>query len=998
MICRLSGTFKAAREAGMFCRQLWTLRRRCCPRSVLLVGVALCLVYQTLAVARSRLKASPTVSTLPNKSTEPVEQFGQLLIKHPERLNSVIGALKNESSNVQLSPSGSGRKAVVLIGQRVAADTEVQLYLRVLQEQGYAVRVWRYAEASAALRRDVGAPGGSDWALLLCVPGGSERVCSSRAESPLLQPHQRVSVIPELDRAFSHLAGLCRFQSDSRLSGLEFPIIPSACEQRRDGGSPATPQWTPPHPPLGLAAGRGFVAMVKVYVLVTSVTPLTAFLHPTGLVRTDLSSSGYVSKLQPFLMKHLGADAPLALASVREAVGGVLLAATATVSASQPRSRCVLCFQLLTFTLHFNGSLLPEIVQVQKDLHFEDLEDPDFEGQITKELILEDALKFLLPPTTENPDLTKLFSESGTPIGEKYGGCVGTNGACLPPGEAHLLLQFAHQLRTGGPFKLLYPATSPGLTALQHHLSQRFRTAGNSGTGVLLAGLLSWVLNQTGMGDPEGPRGGTSAEGSPNSLLEKYYSQRSDCGHDRCSDPHLRQVYTDPPLALSPPFSPGVREYQAEVPFDTVTVRIRAEPVDCSCQVHLDERRGPRMANYPVGLGSSRISILVTDESEAEPVIMTIYTLSIYRQTRPSLPMFSEHVTCGFQQDCGLLVQPDRPCGLEPLSGTPSPGEPQVYDRACSSGDAPGRWVVPCLSCSDNRTCDWREVSWQPYGCRHPVLTRPQLQSCLMDRKVLFIGDSTNRGMMYYLMERVNATLQDWDKAHDTIVYHNVNQGHTLISYSYYPQFWLEKARRPTFKRALELLIERSRPLEDSAQTVLVAGGVQWLNTNHLTILHQVLKRENLLNILVVVKSLGMGFHLPVDGIRSLSLRGVQDLYSVNENILTAAKHYGYEVIDTFRITMGRYKEFLQGKCACHFHEVGRPASSPAPLHRQMKLFGQGEEGGTGPSTAGPQQDQRPGPGPGSPYHVHGPVNQVYSEILLSRLCASPRNSTLRPH
>lgn len=34
------------------------------------------------------------------------------------------------------------------------------------------------------------------------------------------------------------------------------------------------------------------------------------------------------------------------------------------------------------------------------------------------------------------------------------------------------------------------------------------------------------------------------------------------------------------------------------------------------------------------------------------------------------------------------------------------------------------------------------------------------------------------------------------------------------------------------------------------------------------------------------------------------------------------AKQYGYEVVDTFIITMGRYKEFLPGKCGCHFHEV----------------------------------------------------------------------------
>lgn len=48
----------------------------------------------------------------------------------------------------------------------------------------------------------------------------------------------------------------------------------------------------------------------------------------------------------------------------------------------------------------------------------------------------------------------------------------------------------------------------------------------------------------------------------------------------------------------------------------------------------------------------------------------------------------------------------------------------------------------------------------------------------------------------------------------------------------------------------------------------------------------------------------------------------VRNLYKENLSILEAAKKYGYEVVDTFTITMGRHKEFLQGSCGCHFHEV----------------------------------------------------------------------------
>lgn len=81
--------------------------------------------------------------------------------------------------------------------------------------------------------------------------------------------------------------------------------------------------------------------------------------------------------------------------------------------------------------------------------------------------------------------------------------------------------------------------------------------------------------------------------------------------------------------------------------------------------------------------------------------------------------------------------------------------------------------------------------------------------SCRPFSQVMFIGDSTNRGMMYFLMERVNSSLEDWGKAHDTLVYGNLNGGRTLVSYSYYPQFWLDKKQRPTFGQALLQLLHR---------------------------------------------------------------------------------------------------------------------------------------------------------------------------------------------
>ncbi|KAF7653264.1 hypothetical protein LDENG_00085140 [Lucifuga dentata] len=937
------------REAGML------LRRR--SGLLLLLGVAVCLFYQTLTVTRNRLKSGEQPA---NK--KPPDGF---LLGDDRRLVSALESFQREKDIQQVALRlGGRRRAVVLTGRHVVSDTEVQLYQRVLQQRSYDVQLSRYAETSGMLRNH-----GDQWNLLVCL-SNSEKSCMRRISFSRLKPHQRVNMVPWLMEAFSDSGGgRCKFYKPKLISGFPLSMKPHACgstneefwvfqqsvEQDRRAAASSTP--------------RGLVAVVTAYVLVTSAKPLTSFLHEVSVVRTSEDLSGRCTQLRTFLLQQLGTTASHdALRHVKKVIGQVLKAAS-TSEETNSLHRCLLCYQLLTFTLLFTNSLVPIVVKVETDLTFTELRDVAFDGQITKELILEDVLHFLLSSHTET---------AGT---ETYGGCRGTNGLCLPEDEFLLLLQFHRQMKTPGAFQLLYPCSSSEDSSSSS--SSSIMADGSSRVSdlsILLFRLSSFyelqrnhsyrnVQTEAVANQESGP--------APHDLL----------GRERCVDPHLRQIYTDPPLALTPPFSPWVKEYRAEVPFDVVTVRIRPEPISSACRVHLDEHRGLRMANYPVGLGNSKISILVVDEAVPDPVVMTIYTVHMYRESRPSLPMFGDHVMCGFEQDCGLVVQPARPCGLQPLRESGA-----SHDR-CSSGDVPGWWVVPCLSCADNRTCDWREVAWQPDGCYHHLLDRPQLQECMMDRTLLFIGDSTNRGMMYFLMERINSSLEVWGKVHDTLIYRNLNGGHTHVSYSYYPQFWLQKNLRPTFQQALQQLLLRSRPLVNSNQTMLVVGGVQWLNTNHLRVVRDVLKREGLSNIMVAVKSLALGFHLPVDGVRSLSLREIQDLYGENQNIVATAKKLGYEAIDTFGITVGRYKEFLQGRCACHFHEVEKLWFSKALPHGKLNIakntdgtMSTNTRTGFSSRSAVPDSEQWSESNTSS-YHVRGPVNQVYSEILLSRLC-----------
>ncbi|KAK1790393.1 hypothetical protein P4O66_014294, partial [Electrophorus voltai] len=961
-VCSSSPTSPSL-KAGMLLRRTWTLRRKCCTGPLLLLGIAVFLVYQTLVVDRSWFR--PVQANRRNKSVMS-ERDHTLLLKDPEQLGSLLEMLR-ANHKVRGPKRGCLERAIVLAGQHVPSDTEVQLYWRVLQEQGYHVEQGRYAETSNSFRRDL--TDGREWSLLICLKD-SEKSCLRKINVAHPQPYQKVNIIPAFVGAFFDMGGTCRFLMDSRLSGLSLPIIPSACAPSRLDQE-GTPHRTGNEGSLRAQssplANQGLVATVNVYVMVTSVMPLTAFIHHTGLVRTHLEKNSYPTKLLGFFTERLGPTLCLpAYEHMNQVIDDVLTAAVlATAESSSQRSffstharthtrahahthilehyflccRCRLCFQMLTFTLHYDASVYPVVVKVQTGLCFDGMKDPDFDGQITKEYILEDMLKLLFPPcTSENSSQS---AEDATII-KQSGGCERSNGLCVAADELQILLQFYEQLTRPGSFDMLFPRSS-NFSDLQHDLIQRFPGAAHSGMGAGLIVLLEGLSSSYTLRIP------TESKDDSASLGHKKWSP-DPSESERCAEPHLRQIYTDPPLLLTPPFKPWVKEYHSEVPFDIITIRIRPEPTSMHCRVRLDDHNGPRMANYPIGLGNSRINILVMDESGMEPVVITIYTLHIFRESRPSLPMFDEYVMCGFIQ------------------------------ALCEE-----RYSVP----------PWTAAWWSDLISRVVwslllvlgLQVNPRLHSLALQEisPVLFIGDSTNRGMMYYLMERVNTTLEDWDKAHDTIVYHNVNQGRTLISYSYYPQFWLHTSQRPTFQTALQQLIERSRPLENSPQTVLVAGGVQWFSLEHLKTIQQVLQRERLQKIVVVVKSLGLGFHLPVDGIHSLSLTGLQKLDNVNKNILDSAKRFGYEVVDTFSITMGRYKEFLQGRCVCHFHEVGKPSLPTVPAHRwhARESLGRVSVGGTSVQQAGDWAQRSVS------YHVMGAVNQVYSEILLSRVCAS---------
>ncbi|XP_015482928.1 cadherin-like and PC-esterase domain-containing protein 1 isoform X1 [Parus major] len=1033
----------------MVCGQVPRCRRLCRPRPFLLaLVVALCLFCQTLTPLMSSSILSAVVNGIaPNKLTK--TQQGRYKEVSPSTIHCFLPGSNSETvKKIDVSILqyfGSHTRRAVLYAPAAHHETDRQLCQRILAKHGYTVTVLENRRLVEDLRHEGPYHSGmTPWDLFICLSSrrNDGTGCFQTEDLRNIEHFQKVNLLPEIQHFLCRKEGLC--QITKAFSDLQLPLVTPDCSgqpglskastaRNVSQGSTLTEQARASHPQhwwkqsmstklnqvsttsdhKDILKAQDLSVIIKAYVLVTSLTPLRAFIHSTTTVWHPPKKKHFTIKLKRFFEIFFRNSSPQqAFNNMKEAINKLLLITEvfSKSSASGPNSfnQCSQCFQMLTFDIGFSMSIHPVVLKVHENFDFQVENESTIQDQISKELLFEDTFKFLL----SNESSTSSFIEALQKI---YGSSVTKDGTynredeqCFSLEQINSMITFIKELKSLGPFELLFPSSAPKIQMLLQDLYRMVDPMRRLNSVLTVHWLLSSVLQQFQFMNKEAHTNLSEWQLSQENMSPKqnvpsdfrknhealHYSSKTgerQCSYDKDTLSHIRQIFTSPQLDLNPQFNPKIREYYAEVPFDMVTVKIGAEPSNCQCHVHLDDKNGPSNANYPLGLGLNKVIILLMDDSQPSPEVVSSYRITIYREDRPSLPLFDDYMMCGFVQDCASKIRPEESCGLQPLSHEYLSAISQTVFKTCETGDTKGQWIVPCLSCSDNRTCDWREITWQPHGCRYSVLAKPELQRCVEGRRILFIGDSTNRGMMYYLIERVNKTLQEWQKTHDVKCYHNINEGKTFISYSYYPQFWMNANQRPTFEKALEQLLQRSRPLENTDQTVLIVGGVQWLNSNHLQIIQKVLNRENLSNILVIVKSIGMGFHLPVDGIHSLSQAEVQNLWNENLIILDTAKNLGYEVVDTFVITMGRYKEFLQGKCGCHFHEVVKSNPSEERPHITMTLSRHYTLGKYFGSQSKPSQLQDYTTNSQSPYHVRGPINQVYSEILLSRLCANKR-------
>eukprot|EP00069_Balaena_mysticetus_P016088 bmy_09611T0 len=335
---------------------------------------------------------------------------------------------------------------------------------------------------------------------------------------------------------------------------------------------------------------------------------------------------------------------------MKEAISKLLLAAEvfSETSTLGPKvfHRCRLCFQLLTFDIGYGSVRSPVVLQVHEHLNFQDDDNMDFEDQNTEEFLLKDTFNFLLSNESSLSIFSEIFQRlyrsgifkvpfsllcrvpcfpflvSGLPLKplEPFDpegmGCIimkneceenggGENyqkelNQCLSLEEINSIMTFIKELRSLGQFQLQHRKLNYGTAAVPQ------------------------IINET---------------------------KEIHCINDKDAQCHIKQIFTHPHLELNPEFNSKIKDYYSEVPFDVVTLTIGAETSKCQCKVYLQERAGPSFANYPLGLGMNKISMLVVDESPIQGETLITYKLTIYREDRPSLPLFEDFTACGFVQE-----------------------------------------------------------------------------------------------------------------------------------------------------------------------------------------------------------------------------------------------------------------------------------------------------------------------------------------------------------
>ena len=439
---------------------------------------------------------------------------------------------------------------------------------------------------------------------------------------------------------------------------------------------------------------------------------------------------------------------------------------------------------------------------------------------------------------------------------------------------------------------------------------------------------------------------------NPTAKLSARNSSNFHCSHDDHVKALICSVNLTPKGLWKKAFDPRVLRMDVTYNLEDAPIRIEARACSCGKNVRIGSKDGPiNSTTWVLEAGQSVLALYVSDDSHSKQWVYSKYYLVLHRSTEMHVPgnfsSLEKYDICRLYQDCGMWLDKAHTCGLTSV-GDSSPTTWLEFTNKldqkepCRNGHYEGYWTVPCHGCDDSRNCFWNQARWTTEQCVYLVdLDISKVKLALKGKTLIFFGDSTLRGMMYYMIEKLNGTLNEWSVIHDSVVLENVNSRNTKFMFVYYPQFWLPADKK---KNSLKSLFKDFGHFQNSSNTVLVTGGVQWIDIHFLHSLRENLQAVGLTGIDVVVKGYGTGFNVPAAGILFRTFEEQNQVAIKNRGLVREALKLGFKVVDTFWMTSSRFKQYLHGKCACHFHHVSHVFNS---------------------------------------FRVRGQINKAYSDILL---------------
>ncbi|XP_054163074.1 cadherin-like and PC-esterase domain-containing protein 1 [Oppia nitens] len=985
--------------------------------------------------------------------------------------------LLKEIEEMTTSKQKTSTKLALIRGQRSVIFRDFAAYRQALEKHKYSIDApnWLQSKRRTSTQMAQNITNLKEWLILICLTfnNGDDGFCLQQKDIQMLRPFQKVNRIPGLRNLLWKRDTFCTTMSEARKVHLIMKnpvtplcfVMPNQFQQFVDVAEAMgySAEWLLKPITIGShVSGNGpqliniftnegrnklreynikkaviqqYVANpllvfgqpvnLRLYVIVTSMAPLRAYVHSEGLVfhRYEYNKNykkipgrtWILSQFWQFISKNYGNDkTKRTINRIYRAILQTLLITEAMLITQQQQhsrmhsnsinsetnafTKCNSCFHLMAFDIVLNATLDPFIIDLngQPNMQESRKDESPLIGKV-KKLVIDDVIGLISATDSVANDVSEALDEViNDNIGVMGTSCHISHDLCLSRDDLNYLLNSRREALSKGSFKNLYPSLGiDNNNELIEELSQLIvaqrvdqtpdeitvhRTADLHS---LLMSLERYYYRHIIDEDYGDSAGNTNDHSNHNQITIQnnsvFLSNKSpfdssvinDCSDEPSTLPYLASIELSPKLQLIPPFSPFITQYHCNVSYEQLLVNVWAKAHNCQSEVRLDDKFGSsRATNYTLGIGVNKISLVVIDISHTEPWVINTYTILINRvPLSHKVPDFAAqlpHRVCSFTQDCDMRVFSRNQCGLTEQSNYPD-WRTYLYRQSltikCKTGAESGQWLVPCVSCSNSSSCYWHEVRWDPINCHYPTLSQNRLQQCLTNKKILFVGDSTNRGIMHYLIERFNGSLMDWDKTHDLKIYPNMNRKKTVISFAYYPKFWLPTNQRPSFDKAVYQLFEKVQPLENSSNTVLVFGGVQWLATQHIHMLLKTLENLKLQGIKLVMKTLGAGFHQHIEGVHCLTLKEQQKLALHNQELIQYGLKLGLEVVDTYNITIARFKDFMPGKCGCHFHQVSELSSNDINSVQPT-------------------------------YRVDGPINAIYTNILIGRICRDFEDET----